>query len=168
MGSRWINVAEESLSRPVSITLPYAEAGYFGADEVRAVAFYFIAKQGERITVRLSLISQNSFHVFTDLFQSGSGTAKSYKLLASMAPGDSIFDFDADKTDTFILRIQPELRKVNTGSRYLQALPSASRCREKAALEVFMEIRATGECALMKALTSLQHAIHRPLQQPMA
>ena len=43
MGKAWLAVADSILNKPVSITLPYMETGYFPADRVQAAAFRFEA-----------------------------------------------------------------------------------------------------------------------------
>src|SRR5690242_8648873 len=58
MGSRWFFAANKSISQPLSITLPYQEAGYFAPEHPSAAGFTFTASRGDRLAVSVSTVPQ--------------------------------------------------------------------------------------------------------------
>src|SRR4051812_7400260 len=46
MGMNWINTAQTSLQKALSIQLPYQEKGYFAPERIETAAFRFTLKRG--------------------------------------------------------------------------------------------------------------------------
>lgn len=106
LGQQWINASQNSLTKPLTINVPYQETGYFSAREIKAVALRFTVKRGEKINVSLTR-RPTEFKVYFDLWeyqQDGSPA-----LLAYADTLGNPLTYDADSETDFILRLQPEL-----------------------------------------------------------
>ena len=105
LGKAWFAAAEHALSSPQSISIPYSETGFFAAVEPRAPGFIFSAERGQKIKVSLSL-NPDSIRIFMDLFKANSNNSSP---VATMDTTTKILIFTVTRTDSFILRLQPEL-----------------------------------------------------------
>lgn len=107
MGATWIENAQASLTKAVSITLPYQEKGYFAADKIDAIAFRFNLTRGQRIQIKLDKKPVEEFMIYADLWEINEH--QEYKLLTSADTLGNNVELDADKTGSYVLRLQPEL-----------------------------------------------------------
>ena len=107
MGKAWLVIADSSLRKPASIAVPYKETGYFPSDRVEAAAFRFEAKEGEKLTVRLSKKPAEGFEIYLDLFNEASGDEPGLVGFADTSSSD--FTYNVDDTGFYLLRLQPEL-----------------------------------------------------------
>ena len=51
LGRDWMAAARSSIRQPLSVSLPFREAGYFAASEARAVGYAIKLRDGQRLTV---------------------------------------------------------------------------------------------------------------------
>ncbi len=108
LGRSWLLASDESLRKPLSITIPYAENGYFPADKPVAVAYRFKCKRGEKIIVRIEGRPKSTFRLFADLFKGPSSTEQA-EWLAAVDTINNLLECEIEKTADYLLRIQPEL-----------------------------------------------------------
>jgi peptidoglycan LD-endopeptidase LytH len=101
----WFAAAEKALARPLNITLPYKETGYFSADKPDAAGYVFTAQQGEQLNIQVNI--KPTGKLFTDLWQPNTGTPPSY-LISADTTSHSI-KYEVKSNGSFILRLQPEL-----------------------------------------------------------
>ncbi|MBC7743524.1 MAG: M23 family metallopeptidase [Flavobacterium sp.] len=109
MGKLWLKNSEMSLEKPVSITVPYTETGYFAVENVHVASYRFEAKKGEKLTIQLKKVPKNDFTIFMDLFTNASG--EQIKLLVYADTIGSPIIYEVSETGFYILRLQPELLK---------------------------------------------------------
>lgn len=107
LGRLWLEQAEKSLEKPLLVSIPYKEAGYFAADKPRAAALKFAAKRGERIAISLQKKPATNFTIYVDLWEVKNNQNK--KLLAYADTNAAPFSYDIEDEGTFLLRLQPEL-----------------------------------------------------------
>ncbi|WP_207531643.1 M23 family metallopeptidase [Desertivirga arenae] len=107
LGKLWLQQAEESLEKPLLVTIPYKEAGYFPAEKPRAVSLKFETKRGERISVSLLKKPSTNFTVYVDLWEVKNNQNK--KLVAYADTNAAPFSYDIEDEGTYLLRLQPEL-----------------------------------------------------------
>jgi murein DD-endopeptidase MepM/ murein hydrolase activator NlpD len=107
LGESWFAASIQSLNKPLKITIPYKEAGYFPAEKTRAVAFSFDVKRGEKISITLQKRQSNRFMIYTDLWEVKDNNNK--KLIAYADTGNNPFSHEIDDDGSYLLRIQPEL-----------------------------------------------------------
>jgi murein DD-endopeptidase MepM/ murein hydrolase activator NlpD len=105
IGAQWFAAAERALRQPVSVTLPYKEVGYFGAETPKAVGLNFAAQRGEKLTIQLTKRSSGAFMVYGDLWKA----APTPLLKASFDTTSQPIVFEVKETGDYILRLQPEL-----------------------------------------------------------
>ena len=106
LGKLWMEVAEKSLQNPIDILIPYKETGYFTSEKIKATAFRFKAKRGEKLTVQL-VISPSTFKIYEDLFEVSK--EKTLKILASADTSNSVLNYEIEEEGTYLIRLQPEL-----------------------------------------------------------
>jgi murein DD-endopeptidase MepM/ murein hydrolase activator NlpD len=108
LGRRWLLASDESLRKPLSVSIPYAENGYFPLDKPMAVAYRFNCKRGEKIIVRIAGRPKSTFRLFGDLFKGPSSTEEA-EWLAAVDTINNLLEYEIEKTANYLLRIQPEL-----------------------------------------------------------
>ncbi|WP_343702913.1 M23 family metallopeptidase [Chitinophaga sp.] len=107
LGSLWFAAAEKALLKPLTVSLPYQETGYFAADRPDAAGYIFTAQQGEQLHITVSVKPAGNIRLFADLWQpAAAGGAPS--LLAS-ADTTHLLQYEAERNSSFVLRLQPEL-----------------------------------------------------------
>ena len=83
LGRDWLAAAQASIRQPLTVALPFREAGYFAASEARAVGYAVRLRDGQR----LSAIAETSgapLTIFLDLFRQTGDTANPLDLVASV------------------------------------------------------------------------------------
>lgn len=110
LGTLWFNAAEQALSNPVPITLPYKEISYFAADKPRAVGLQFSGKQGEKLVFQIKKNPSGPFLLYADLWEVNTGAKPSF--VRSIDTAQQTFELEIDNSTTrYVLRLQPELLK---------------------------------------------------------
>lgn len=107
LGREWVAAAEKSLLNPLKVTIPYKETGYFPADQARASAISFEARQGQKVFISFQRQPVKDFSVYVDLWEERNSSNK--KLLAYADTGASGFEHEIEKSGRYILRVQSEL-----------------------------------------------------------
>ncbi|MBG6233634.1 murein DD-endopeptidase MepM/ murein hydrolase activator NlpD [Pedobacter sp. CAN_A7] len=120
----WMESAARSINQPTTISVPYAEKGYFASELPEAVGLVFEARQGEQLQVNLSFQSADSVRLFMDLFEVPADTTTGPKHLVSAKDGDSSLSYAIDIDGRFLLRLQPELLARVSYDLQLTAGPS--------------------------------------------
>jgi len=122
LGTLWFSEAEKSLNKPLIVSVPYKESGYFAAERPRAAALKFEAKRGQRISISLQKKPASGFTIYVDLWELKNGRNK--KLLAYADTNASPFTYDIEDEGTYILRLQPELLSAGEYTLVISSGPS--------------------------------------------
>jgi len=110
LGRLWFSAAEQSLTSPLTVNLPYSETGYFAAEQPKAAGLLFQGKRGERLNINLTKKPDSGFAVYLDLWAAATADEARHALLLSADTSESII-YDVNKDGNYILRLQPELLK---------------------------------------------------------
>ena len=121
IGNKWLLAADESLPKALSITLPYKETGYFGADKVQTSVLSFNARQGQKIHIILTK-KPADFKIFIDLFQEAA--AGQFKIVAFADTVGTGLNFEIPKTGKYLVRLQPELLQSGEYTLIITSGPS--------------------------------------------
>lgn len=105
-GTAWINAAQSSLLKPLQISLPFKERGYFAAENIPAVAYEFNAIKGQKLTIAISQKPVEGFKIYVDLM---SLENKKLKSLAFIDTVKTSIEYEVDNTGKYLVRLQPEL-----------------------------------------------------------
>lgn len=124
MGKLWFSAAEQSLTSPLAINLPYSETGYFSADEPKAAGLLFQGKRGEKININLSKNPSAGFAVYLDLWQPGTAADMKPEFLLFADTTTAAITYDIPKDGNYILRVQPELLKGGEYTLSISTQPS--------------------------------------------
>ena len=108
LGSSWFKVAEQSLSGPASITIPYSETGYFAADRPSAAGLRFPGRRGQKLVIQLQKRPATNFTVYMDLWKGEEAGTRPKHIAAADTSGNSI-QHEVEENGHYILRLQPEL-----------------------------------------------------------
>jgi len=122
LGALWFSEAEKSLNKPLSVSVPYKESGYFAAERPRATALKFEAKRGQRISIYLQKKPTTGFTIYVDLWKLKNDRNK--KLLAYADTNGSPFNYDIEDEGIYILRLQPELLSAGEYTLVISSGPS--------------------------------------------
>ena len=114
LGGQWFEAGRNALARPVSITLPFRETGFFPAERTLAAGFGFTVERGQRMTVNVSSSSTEPAQLFLELY-SATNPDRAPEHLLSADSGETGFDLEIEETGRYLVRIQPELLR---GIRY--------------------------------------------------
>ena len=113
-GARWIAAGDSAVAAAAVVTPPLREAGYFAPTEVRAIAYRFQARRGQRVQVIVSSESGATAHdLFTDLYLV-EPDGKRERRRSMGGRGGTLTDELREDAD-ILVRLQPELLR---GVRY--------------------------------------------------
>lgn len=107
LGNSWFTMAEQSLSSPLTIKIPYKETGYFSSDRPAAAGLQFDALRGQKLTISVERKPATNFTLYMDLWKAGSNGPPKH-----IAAADTLtysIQHEVDENASYILRIQPEL-----------------------------------------------------------
>jgi murein DD-endopeptidase MepM/ murein hydrolase activator NlpD len=112
LGRDWLAAASSSIRQPLSVSLPFREAGYFAASEARAVAYAVRLREGQRLSA-VAAANGSPLTIFLDLYQQTGDTANPLDLVATVdttlsATGARLVH-EARRDGSYVLRVQPEL-----------------------------------------------------------
>ncbi|PKV62872.1 peptidoglycan DD-metalloendopeptidase family protein [Pontibacter ramchanderi] len=123
IGQDWLAAGQLALQRPIPVTLPFKETGYFPADNPRALGYRLEAKRGEQLVVSLEMKARQTIQVFIDLFEAGTDPATP-KRVASADTAATTLTYVVDEDMAHLLRIQPELLRGGTYTITIEAQPT--------------------------------------------
>ena len=107
LGADWLAAAERALRDSLKITVPYRESGYFPASKAFAVGYRMDAQRGDRFLVRVETQGQKPVQVFIDVLALESRNRTS--LVATAKADTNVLAWEPRRTQTYLIRIQPEL-----------------------------------------------------------
>lgn len=108
MVREWISEGERVLIQTNGVDLPYRELSRFDRAVPKAASFRFSVREGQRITVSLTALSDTSATYFLDLFEiQRNGEMKS----VNPELDDGVLTYAVGSDLDYLLRVQPELLK---------------------------------------------------------
>lgn len=122
LGKQWLAAAQQALTFPLTITLPYQEKGFFPPDRPQAFSFQFVLPRGQRIDATCLPQSADTARIFMDLWRTGPDK-QPLKLLA-VANDSGRLSYEAAEETALVLRLQPELLAAVSYELTLLAGPS--------------------------------------------
>ncbi|MGV3710927.1 MAG: peptidoglycan DD-metalloendopeptidase family protein [Gemmatimonas sp.] len=117
MGREWLAAADTVFPRAHRATLPFQETGFYDRAQARAVAWSFVARDGQKISISLVAEGQPAL-VFSDLFQVTGDTARPFERLMSAvtdSTNQTVMHYEARDSVELVIRVQPELLR---GGKY--------------------------------------------------
>ena len=107
LGSDWLAASTRALRDSLKINVPYRESGYFSADKAFAIGYRIDAQRGDRFLVKVETQGQKAVQVFIDVLAL-EGRNRVSPVAASRAD-TNVLAWEPRRTQTFLIRIQPEL-----------------------------------------------------------
>lgn len=104
VGQSWQTTGSQSLVDALESDVPFAFSTLFRAKEVKAVAWKFNLSRGQSIKLSMDFNATDSSVVFADIFEESD-----LDNVAWFTSADGNYSFESKKSQTYILRIQPEL-----------------------------------------------------------
>ncbi|MCC8410044.1 M23 family metallopeptidase [Mucilaginibacter sp. UR6-1] len=105
MGSRWLVKADEVIAKPLDVTIPYRETGYFAADKAGGTALRFTAKRGKKLSISITKKPLN-INIYADLFEINGNETK--RIAFADTTGKPL-EYEIKRDGNYLLRLQPEL-----------------------------------------------------------
>ncbi|GAB2550171.1 peptidoglycan DD-metalloendopeptidase family protein [Rufibacter soli] len=109
LGQEWVAAGERALQKPVPVTLPFKETGYFPADKPLAASYQFNVKRGQKVAIKVQTQGQEAPQVFLDLFEANPDYAAQPKQVAYADTTSQHLDYEIEEDLPHLLRLQPEL-----------------------------------------------------------
>lgn len=106
LGKQWIESAENAISNPSNIMLPFSEELIFDPAIPEAIGYVFPADAGRRIDIDIQT-DLNRF--FADVYRIDNGANSTRQRIASRPESDSRIAFEPKRDGMYLLRMQPEL-----------------------------------------------------------
>ncbi len=116
----WIQVGDDALTAPRSAALPFRAAGAFAAERPDAVAYAVDVRRGRRLS--LAVRFDADARLFVDLFRLS--TDGEPRWVAALASGRTTLMHVAEEDATYVVRLQPELRRGGTFALAQRTRPS--------------------------------------------
>ena len=107
LGALWAQAADKSLTRPISVTIPYKETGYFEMDTPSAAGYIFSAKRGEMVNVNVETNPANGFLLFIELWERIVNDEPEF--LTGANAEERNIQYEIKQDGEYIIRLQPEL-----------------------------------------------------------
>lgn len=117
LGGEWLTASDSALRAPFVLALPAREIAVYSRSEARAVAYQVTLREGERLRVAVRVDGVPLSRLYLDLYEVVEDTTRLFRHRASAdsmlgaARGDSALTlaYEAERTGSYILRLQPEL-----------------------------------------------------------
>ncbi|MVM38800.1 peptidoglycan DD-metalloendopeptidase family protein [Spirosoma sp. HMF3257] len=107
LGNDWLAAGERALRDSLKITVPYRESGYFSATKAFAIGYRLDGQRGDRFLIQVETQGQKSTKVFIDVFSLEERNRTN--LTAASKADTNILSWEPRKTQSYLIRIQPEL-----------------------------------------------------------
>jgi len=104
----WDSISNLAFSKNVEIPTPYRQTGFFLKGRAEVLAFEVPLKLGEQIDIQLTSDTAD-IQLFMDFFQKIDGH---WHPILKSKEGQTAFHFVVPKSETFLLRIQPQFHKA--------------------------------------------------------
>ena len=105
--AQWDSISNRALQDSLFIEAPYRQTGYFLADRMEVLTFLIPLKKGEAIDIEINTDSTDN-QVFMDFFRIRRGK---WKPVLKTKKAQKQLHYEVPETETYLLRIQPELSK---------------------------------------------------------
>lgn len=114
LGQAWFDASQIAVDKSVEIVPPYREVGYLDPKEVSARGYHVHVLQGQMLEIEVSVQSEDSMHLFLDLFELSEDATVAPRHVAT---SDSLYRIyvEPKRNITYLIRLQPELLR---GGRY--------------------------------------------------
>jgi peptidoglycan LD-endopeptidase LytH len=106
LGRQWQAASDLALRAAAPIASPFAETGYFPADEPMAVAYRLQLPRGRRLAIEVRFETSLPGRLFVDLFRVDGDELRP---VGSLGEAEPVLEYDVDRTAAYVLRLQPEL-----------------------------------------------------------
>jgi murein DD-endopeptidase MepM/ murein hydrolase activator NlpD len=107
LGIDWLAASERALRDSLKITIPYRESGYFSAEKAFAVGYRLNAQRGDKMVIKAETQGSREAQVFIDVFSVDERGRTN--LLASSKADTNVLAWEPRRTQTYLIRVQPEL-----------------------------------------------------------
>lgn len=122
LGRSWIAAAGKALQQPLSITLPFKEAGYFSATKPGVAGYRFSARRGDQLVIEVSKKPIQGFMLFLDVWIPEANEQP--RLLASADSVAAGLNVEIKKDGEYLVRLQPELLAGGEYTLTIRTAPS--------------------------------------------
>lgn len=122
LAKQWLAAAENSLAQPARISLPHKEAGYFAAEEPRAIGLISPARRGATLKASLQIVPALQNSVFMELWKID--TSNNERDFIAQADSTLHIQHEVEDDGLYLLRLQPELLSSMEYTLILTTQPS--------------------------------------------
>ncbi|CCG99331.1 Peptidase M23 [Fibrella aestuarina BUZ 2] len=111
LGLDWVSAGQQALYDSLTISVPYRESGYFGANRPIAVGYRINGSRGDKLILRVEVQGRQAGQVFIDVFSLGSRTPDVVAFAKADTSANAVTEliWEPRRTQTYLIRLQPEL-----------------------------------------------------------
>lgn len=113
LGREWLDAGQRAIREPISVSLPFREAGYLPPHEPAAVGYRIDLRRGQTLIVDVRIESADAARLFIDAFALNSEGAP--ERVAYAEDGSLSLTIQPERDGLYIVRLQPEMLR---GGRY--------------------------------------------------
>lgn len=114
LGRDWVRAAREAVDGAMEVSLPFQEEGFITPEEPGATAYRVRVARGQRLTVEVTLASDEDTRVFVDVFRVPEDAGDPYRPVLSSDSVPGTFEYEPGRSGEFVVRVQPELLRGGT------------------------------------------------------
>ncbi|MEZ4414643.1 MAG: M23 family metallopeptidase [Gemmatimonadota bacterium] len=122
-GRDWVEEAERAMASPLVVSLPHREDGFLDPAIPRALGYRFELRRGQRLQVDLALDEVRPGRLFIDLFRLASDSTSPPFFQLDLPPDSTHLEFDAPRSGSYLLRVQPELLRGGAFAIEIRVVP---------------------------------------------
>jgi peptidoglycan LD-endopeptidase LytH len=104
----WLAAAARALQQPVTVSVPFVEEALVDPARPNSLGYAVTLERGQTLTVQVSVVTDTPGRVFVDLFEP-TNRASTHRPVASAPEDQTELTHEAQRSGTYLLRIQPEL-----------------------------------------------------------
>jgi hypothetical protein len=105
----WLAAATRALQQPVAVSVPFVEEALVDPARPSSLGYAVTLARGQTLTVQVSVATDTPGRVFVDLFEPNTNRLSTSRPVASAPEDQTELSHEAQRSGTYLLRVQPEL-----------------------------------------------------------
>jgi murein DD-endopeptidase MepM/ murein hydrolase activator NlpD len=105
----WLAAATRALQQPVAVSVPFVEEALVDPARPSSLGYAVTLARGQTLTVQVSVATDAPGRVFVDLFEPNTNRLSTSRPVASAPEDQTELSHEAQRSGTYLLRVQPEL-----------------------------------------------------------
>jgi murein DD-endopeptidase MepM/ murein hydrolase activator NlpD len=109
LATDWLAAAARALAQPAALSVPFTEDALVDPARPVSLGYAVTLKRGQKLDVQVTVVTDRPGQVFVDLFEPDADGESNRRAVASARQDETALSYEARRSGSYILRIQPEL-----------------------------------------------------------